>query len=173
LGRFISCTSKPADAFEQRDGKLAAQMLAESLKAVQNEKRLARIGVPISSVAHRSKPSFQEAKDAFGGGRVEKTQVARINCVSAIPIATASPMPDFVFRELFELVRGPVAESSGGPIQFKWVAGRGDVLQMKISATLDEALHGLRVEFTEPGGHRLRRSKKSRSRISATLTASA
>jgi len=42
----------------------------------------------------------------------------------------------------------------------KWVAGRGDVLQMKISATLDEALHGLRVEFTEPGGIGFDRSKE-------------
>lgn len=141
------------NGFEQGDGKFAAKVFAELLKAVEEDQGLAGISVQEFIGVKFEAEGFEELKHAFGRSGTEEAGVARINHIQGDANGDGFAMADFVFRKLFKFMRGPVAkiERAGGA-EFEGIAGGGDVMEMEFGATMDEALHGLRLEGTEFGG---------------------
>src|SRR5207237_4739639 len=65
-------------------------------------------------------------------------------------------MADFVFRKLLQLMGRPMAEvQRAGRAEFKRIARSGDVLEVQLGTTINEALHCGGLEIAQAGGDML------------------
>ncbi len=141
------------DGFEQGDGKFATKVFAKFLQAVEENEGMSGIGVEEFIGVKFEAEGFEELKHAFGRGGIKEAGIARINYIERDANGDGLAMADFVFRKLFEFMRGPMAEiERTGGAELEGVAGGGDVMEMEFGAAMDETLHGLRIEGAELGG---------------------
>src|SRR5581483_2952909 len=88
------------NGLEQGDGKLAAKVFPEFLQAIEEDERLAGIGVKEFVGKQFEAERFEELEDAFSGGGVEEAGVAGINHIERDAHGDGFAMADFVFGKL-------------------------------------------------------------------------
>ncbi len=99
-----------AEIAQKRDGEFAAEVLAKFLQAVQNQEALVGISVQQFVRVKLESQRFQQSEDALRGPCAQKLHLARINNIQRNANGHRLTVADFVFRQLFELVRLPMAE---------------------------------------------------------------
>src|SRR5439155_7880104 len=99
-----------SDGFEERDGELAAEMLAEFFETAQDDERVRGIDVEQLVCEAVEAEVFDEAQNAFGARGVEQALAARIDSVERNAHRNGFAMANLVIGDLLELVGGPMAE---------------------------------------------------------------
>src|ERR1041385_2647674 len=138
------------DAFQQCHGQLSSKMLPKFLQPCQHDQCVFRIHVEQFVRVQLETKRLQQIEHLFRGSGFEKTQLARINRVERDTDGHGFAVANLVFRELLEFMRGPVAKvQRPRGAELKRVARGCEVVQVQLSAAIDEPLHCGRVELVQ------------------------
>ena len=126
------------DFLQQRDGQLAAEMLAKFFEAGKNLQI-----PPVASFSSSGREQFEaelfeQFQNTFAGFLIQQTGVARINHVERDADGDGLAVADLEMGKLLQLVRRPMPEIQRAcRTSFKRVAAVADVFQMQFGATAD------------------------------------
>ena len=99
-----------ADRFQEGDRELAAKMFAKLFQAGEDERAVIRIRMQQFVRMEIEPEAFEQTQDSFSGGCIQESCIPRINCVQRDPDRDGLAVTDFEFRNLFQLVGGPMSE---------------------------------------------------------------
>jgi hypothetical protein len=132
------------------DGEFTTEVFTELLQAGGDEQLT--IGVLVQEFVAEQLESklVEQVQDAVGSGSGEMPTQAGVDDINCDPDGDRLAMAQSIFRELLQLVGGPVTEVEGtSASHLESVASGGDVVEVKFGAVLDESLHRAGLEAGE------------------------
>ena len=137
-----------AGCFNERDGQLPAEVLAELVEAVEQG-----VGVVHRGVVEVKAKGAERMADVFCGIGIKHPHQFAVGHVEGKAQCDTLAVLDGEVGELFKLMPGPVSEvQRPGGRHFKRVAAEGNVVQMQVCRTLDDVVGQGRIALPQHVG---------------------